>query len=149
MGVEQRGERETSRRSRQAAMLEQTGRIVHAACVCWAGSRRPPATAGGRFLGQIIAIGIVERDGLRASLGVDRLDQFDPTLGVLEELVAAVESVDPLLVRGQRIAEAELAPFELGDDLFELGERLLEGELFGFGFRFLFGHDELLRLLRL
>jgi hypothetical protein len=58
---------------------------------------------------------------------------------MLEELVTAIEPADSLLVRSKRIAEAQLAPFELGDDLLELGERLLEGELFGFGF-FLFCH---------
>ena len=147
MGVVQRGDREASERSRQVAMLEQTGRIVHAACACWAGSRRPTAAAGGRFFGQIIAIGIVEGHRLRASLGVERLDQFDPALGVLQELVTAVEPADPLLVRGQRIAKAELAAFELGDDLFELGERLLEAELFGFGFRFFLCHFSSLQLL--
>src|SRR5688500_13340085 len=52
-------------------------------------------------------------------------------LGGLELLLAKARQLDAALVRRQRLLERQLAALHLRNDLFQLGERLLEGELCG------------------
>src|SRR5215471_4287821 len=86
-------------------------------------SDRPvPIEAGARSVN-------VERLGAGRLAGGIEPDLFHPSLGLLEQLLAAALERLAALIDRDRLLERHLALLEPFDDRFELLDRLLEGEL--------------------
>lgn len=83
------------------------------------------AAAAGGFGGGGFALGEGLGDGCAVRREVRK--QLDLAFGLAQELIAALEMADALLVAREGFGEADLSFFEVVDDGLELREGLLEG----------------------
>ena len=56
-------------------------------------------------------------------------EKLDFPLGRFQKLIAVLQVLHALLVPGQRVGQTELALFQIVDDGFELGQRVLEAKV--------------------
>lgn len=97
--------------------------------------KRAPAQCGGSSARLAIAgiglgfVGIVQRHaGQSTSLVADQ--EFDPFLGVVQQGVPVAGQTDTLFVHGEGLLQAEIARFELSNDLSQTIEDFIETDRF-------------------
>jgi len=86
----------------------------------------------------------VKRPGDGISLSIDAAQKFDFPLRLGKLLVTLLEPPHTRFVPLERLGQRQFAPLKIGDDLFQLRERLLKRRLLAIDDRFLFlGHAQL------